>query len=77
MPDVYKRQPITRALPWLTKWKRALALTSRLPVLAPWEMCIRDSKCMKDVFIMGTITVRSKTRNAGSLAIRNEELGIE
>jgi hypothetical protein len=29
---------------------------------------------MKDVFIMGTITVRSKTRNAGSLAIRNEEL---
>jgi hypothetical protein len=32
---------------------------------------------MKDVFIMGTITVRSKTRNAGSLAIRNEELGME
>ena len=32
---------------------------------------------MKDVFIMGTITVRSKTKNAGSLAIRNEELGME
>ena len=32
---------------------------------------------MKDVFIMGTITVRSKTRNAGSLAIRNEELGMD